>query len=97
MLDKLFREIVDKYLTGLNFQSINCVRLGYSHNRQSNPVVILITVSWNADPPEWKVAKANIEKMLQKAGLDDVKVEFERGEKFFPRISKVGEDLVLAY
>ena len=69
-----------KLATG--WRSIDPVRMGYEDDQiERTSVTISITVDWTLDPPDWIQAEKEIhDALLSAGGLDDVNVEFERGD-----------------
>lgn len=69
-----------KLATG--WRSIDPIRMGYEDDQiERTSVTISITVDWTLDPPDWNEAEKEINNALLSAGgLDDVNVEFERGD-----------------
>ena len=67
------------------WRSIDVVRIGLepSEHGQSAPILpvtISITVDWSLDSKDWAGAERRIEDLLERNKLQDVKVQFERGD-----------------
>ena len=67
------------------WRSIDVVRIGLEPSENGSsapilPVTISITVDWSLDSKDWAGAERRIEDLLERNELQDVKVQFERGD-----------------
>ena len=86
-LNPLIHDIIADYpKLQEGWQSIDVVRIGREPDENSLepapilPVTISITVDWSLDRKDWVAAERRIEDLLERNQLQDVKVEFERGD-----------------
>ncbi|EKD12373.1 hypothetical protein MBM_09407 [Drepanopeziza brunnea f. sp. 'multigermtubi' MB_m1] len=72
----------DRYIAG-KVHSMNVLRFGFDmEDSAKNPVVLTITVDYSLDPPAWVDLCGSMLNCFKTELVDDVPIEFERGEVF---------------